>query len=98
VFPPRWPRRVSSTATPGRYPQNSSSEDRQQRSGAGAAIWYDGRRLGSAEIDAISAAAYVEQLGTTASKPSVKQHLAAIRQLSDYLVTGILERTIRGGG
>ena len=33
-------------------------------------------------------AAYVEQLGSGMAKPSVKQHLAAIRQLFDYLVTG----------
>jgi integrase/recombinase XerD len=36
----------------------------------------------------IHVAAYVEQLGTVMSKPSVKQHLAAIRMLCDYLVTG----------
>jgi integrase/recombinase XerD len=37
-------------------------------------------------------AAYVEQLGQRIAKPSVKQHLAAIRQLFDYLTTGgILE-------
>jgi site-specific recombinase XerD len=37
-------------------------------------------------------AAYVEQLGRTHSKPTVKQHLAAIRMLFDWLVTGhILE-------
>ena len=33
-------------------------------------------------------AAYIEQLGAGMAKPSVKQHLAAIRQLFDYLVTG----------
>ncbi len=33
-------------------------------------------------------AAYIEQLGTVASKPTVKQHLAAIRMLFDWLVTG----------
>ena len=33
-------------------------------------------------------AAYVEQLGSRAAKPTVKQHLAAIRQLFDYLTTG----------
>ena len=33
-------------------------------------------------------AAYIEQLGADMAKPSVKQHLAAIRQLFDYLVTG----------
>jgi integrase/recombinase XerD len=41
-----------------------------------------------AEIDAISVTAYIEQLGTMASKPTIKQHLAAIRQLFDYLTTG----------
>jgi integrase/recombinase XerD len=33
-------------------------------------------------------AAYVEQLGHTHSRPTVKQHLAAIRMLFDWLVTG----------
>ena len=33
-------------------------------------------------------AAYVEQLGRTHAKPTVKQHLAAIRMLFDWLVTG----------
>ncbi len=33
-------------------------------------------------------AAYVEQLGRTRSKPTVKQHLAATRMLFDWLVTG----------
>jgi len=33
-------------------------------------------------------AGYVEQLGTAVSKPTVKQHLAAIRMLLDWLVTG----------
>src|SRR5438128_1392804 len=39
-------------------------------------------------LEAISVAIYIEQLGTTASKPTVKQHLAAIRQLFDCLTTG----------
>jgi hypothetical protein len=39
-------------------------------------------------------AAYIEQLGTVASKLTVKQHLAAIRMLFDWLVTGrIIQRT-----
>ena len=33
-------------------------------------------------------AAYVEQLETSASKPTAKQHLAALRMLFDWLVTG----------
>jgi site-specific recombinase XerD len=50
--------------------------------------WCDERRLKLGDIEAISVATYIEQLGTTASKPTVKQHLAAIRQLFDYLTTG----------
>jgi integrase/recombinase XerD len=46
------------------------------------------RRLKLAHIEATSVAAYVEKLGMRASKPTVKQHLAAIRQLFDYLTTG----------
>jgi site-specific recombinase XerC len=33
-------------------------------------------------------AAYVEALGKDFEKPTVKQHLAAIRMLFDWLVTG----------
>jgi hypothetical protein len=39
----------------------------------------DERRLQLADIEAISVATYIEQLGTRASKPTVKQHMAAIR-------------------
>jgi hypothetical protein len=47
--------------------------------------WTDKRRLELHEIEAITVAAYIEQLGTTVSKPTVKQHLAPIRRLFDYL-------------
>jgi integrase/recombinase XerD len=50
--------------------------------------WCDQRRLELEEIDPLSVAAYIEQLGVDASKPTVKQHLAAIRKLFDYLTTG----------
>ncbi len=54
--------------------------------------WCDEHRLELQEIEAVTVAAYIEQLGNQASKPTVKQHLAAIRQLFDYLTTGgILE-------
>jgi hypothetical protein len=56
--------------------------------------WCDKRKLELREIEALSVAAYIEQLGAEASKPTVKQHLAAIRKLFDYLTTGgILEST-----
>src|SRR5262249_50450551 len=44
----------------------------------------------SLQLEAIrptTVAAYVEQLGARMAKPSVKQHLAAIRRPFDYLVT-----------
>jgi len=40
------------------------------------------------EIDPVTVAAYIEQLGRERSKPTVKQHLAAVRMLFDYLVIG----------
>jgi site-specific recombinase XerD len=46
---------------------------------------------GIAELEALEpvhVAAWIEQLGRTHSAPSVKQHLAAIRMLFDWLVVG----------
>src|ERR1700730_11890259 len=48
-------------------------------------------RAGLSRLDAVQpvhVAAYVEQLTQTRSAPSVKQHLAAIRMLFDWLVVG----------
>jgi site-specific recombinase XerD len=39
-------------------------------------------------LQPVHVAAYVEQLGKTHSAPSVKQHLAAVRMLFDWLVVG----------
>ena len=50
--------------------------------------WCDARHLDLDDIEPIAISAYIELLGTEMAKPSVKQHLAAIRQLFDYLVTG----------
>jgi site-specific recombinase XerD len=44
--------------------------------------------LGLDDIEPIAISAYIELLGTEMARPSVKQHLAAIRQLFDYLLTG----------
>ena len=40
------------------------------------------------DIEPIHVAAYVETVQATHSKPTVKQHLAAVRMLFDWLVTG----------
>src|SRR5260370_21602565 len=50
--------------------------------------WCEDRGLGLDHIEPAMVAAYVEQLGSATAKPTVKQHLAAIRQIFDYLVTG----------
>ena len=53
------------------------------------AAWCDGRGLHDlAAVTPMHVAGYVEQLGHIRSKPTVKQHLAAIRMLFDWLVTG----------
>ena len=53
------------------------------------AAWCEGRGLlDLAAVTPMHVAAYVEQLGRTHAKPTVKQHLAAIRMLFDWLITG----------
>ncbi|MHB8446878.1 MAG: tyrosine-type recombinase/integrase [Rudaea sp.] len=50
--------------------------------------WADSLRLTLAGIEPVHVAAYIEQLGKLRSAPTVKQHLAALRHLFDYLVVG----------
>jgi integrase/recombinase XerD len=51
--------------------------------------WCDRHRIGEIdEIEPLHVAAYIEGLQAFMAKPSVKQHLAAIRMLFDWLVTG----------
>ena len=51
-------------------------------------------RIGEiADIEPLHVAAYIEALGKDFEKPTVKQHLAAIRMLFDWLVTGQIVAT-----
>jgi site-specific recombinase XerD len=51
--------------------------------------WCDHHQIGQlADIEPLHVAAYIEALGKDFEKPTVKQHLAAIRMLFDWLVTG----------
>jgi site-specific recombinase XerD len=51
--------------------------------------WCDRHKIGEiADIEPLHVAAYIEALGKDFEKPTVKQHLAAIRMLFDWLVTG----------
>jgi integrase/recombinase XerD len=50
--------------------------------------WCDKHKLSIESIQPVHVAAYIEHLMLSRSKPTVKQHLAAIRMLFDWLVTG----------
>ena len=51
--------------------------------------WCEEKGISELErIEPIMVAAYIEELGTRMSAPSVKQHLAAIRMLFDWLIVG----------
>jgi integrase/recombinase XerD len=56
--------------------------------------WCEHHQLGQlADIEPLHVAAYIEVLGKDFEKPTVKQHLAAIRMLFDWLVTGQIVAT-----
>lgn len=50
--------------------------------------WVEGRNLTLVQIRPLHVAAYIEALSKERSAPTVKQNLAAIRMLFDYLVIG----------
>jgi site-specific recombinase XerD len=51
--------------------------------------WLEDRHVPSiTAVTSVHVAAYIEDLGKTQSAPTVKQHLAAIRMLFDWLATG----------
>jgi site-specific recombinase XerD len=50
--------------------------------------WCDERGLELRQVEPIAVAAYIEQLTQERAPQTVKQHLAAIRMLFDWLVTG----------
>src|SRR5205814_7571576 len=50
--------------------------------------WCERRELELHDIGPVVVAAYIEELTAKRSAPTVKQHLAAIRMLFDFLVTG----------
>jgi site-specific recombinase XerD len=56
--------------------------------------WCEQHRIGDLEnIEPLHVAAYIETMQSGFEKPSVKQHLAAIRMLFDWLVTGQIVAT-----
>ena len=55
--------------------------------------WAEARGLTLRTIEPVAVAAYVKEMKTRLSDPSVKQHLAAVRMLFDWLVTGQVVQT-----
>lgn len=52
------------------------------------ARWAEGHGLSLEQLTPVHVALYIEQLGREREPATVKQHLAALRMLGDYLVTG----------
>lgn len=69
--------------------RNPNTRRAYARAVAGFATWCEGQELHElAALRPVHVAAYVEQLQGHLSAPSVKQHLAALRVLFDWLVVG----------
>jgi site-specific recombinase XerD len=69
--------------------RNPNTRAAYYRAVVGFFAWLDVRGLRDLErIEPMLVAAYIEHLGQSLSPPSVKQHLAGIRMLFDWLVVG----------
>jgi integrase/recombinase XerD len=69
--------------------RNRNTREAYVRAVADFFRWMEGVGLQDLKLlQPVHVAAYVEQLGTTHSVPSVKQHLAAVKMLFDWLVIG----------
>lgn len=68
--------------------RNANTRMAYLRAVRGFFLWAGSKKLLLGGIRPVHVAAYVERLGQEKSAPTVKQHLAAIRMLFDYLVVG----------
>ncbi len=68
--------------------RNKNTREAYYRAVVDFFAWCDDQGLALIDIEPIAIAAYVEYLGDIYAKPSVKQHLAAIRMCLDWLVVG----------
>jgi integrase/recombinase XerD len=68
--------------------RNRNTRAAYARAAARFSLWCDVRGIALAQLTPVIVAAYIEELGQHEAKPTVKQHLAALRMLFDYLVTG----------
>jgi site-specific recombinase XerD len=68
--------------------RNRNTREAYFRNACRFMTWCDERGLTLPTIRSFHVSAYVEELGRTHEPPSVKQHLATIRMLFDWLVVG----------
>jgi integrase/recombinase XerD len=68
--------------------RNRNTREAYGRAIGGFLAWCEDHGMTLETIEPIGVAAYIEQLQATHAKPTVKQHLAAIRMLFDWMVTG----------
>lgn len=68
--------------------RNKHTRKAYARATARFGAWCEARGLALADLEPVQAAAYIEQLCGELTAPTVKQHLAALRMLCDWLVTG----------
>ena len=68
--------------------RNPNTRQAYHRAVKGFFAWCDIRSIALHQIQPMIVAAYVEDLGREHAKPTVQQHLAAVRMLFDWLVIG----------
>lgn len=73
--------------------RNKNTRIAYARAIGGFLNWCNERGIALIDIEPITVAAYIEQLQAERSAPTVKQHLAAIRMMFDWFVTGQIVAT-----
>jgi site-specific recombinase XerD len=69
--------------------RNRNTREAYYRAACSFFAWLEQHDIGElTDIEPMHVSLYIETLQTTAAKPTVKQHLAAIRMLFDWLVVG----------
>ncbi len=68
--------------------RNKNTREAYSRAVVRFSGWCEHYKIRLEQVSPPLVAAYIEKMSTTHSAPSVKQHLAAIRMLLDYLVIG----------
>ena len=68
--------------------RNQNTRDAYARAAAQFFFFCEKNRVSLADIEPVIVAAYIEQLSKERTAPTVKQHLAALRMLFDWLVIG----------